>query len=199
MLASDADLEELLTVGDLLLDPPATADQIQPASIDLHLDRFFLVPTRRVDFVNPAEDQPGWLEPIETPAGGTFMLPPLGFALGSILQKVCLSPRVAAQLDGRSSMGRCGLLVHCTAGWIDPGFQGYITLELLNASPIPLLLHPGQGIGQLVVSTLRTPARRPYGASGRSSHYQHQTRGPKPSGAWRNWKVMPTEPEEPTP
>jgi dCTP deaminase len=206
VLASDADLNQILEQGLLLLDP-LDQEMIQPASIDLRLDHRFRmyspVPNpgsildRPSPVIDPALDQPEMTFEVEVPAGESFLLPANSFALAATMERVKLSREVAAHLEGKSGLGRLGLLVHATAGWIDPGFQGTITLELFNAAPWPIRLHPGMKIAQLAVMLLRTPAQHPYGSLGRGSHYQFQAPGPQPSQTWRNFRTWPTRQKEP--
>lgn len=200
-LASDTDLAKLIASDDLRITMPPElsdirAEYLQPASADVHLDHYFKVMTRYPQAIDLSIEQANLFRDVEVEPGDCFLLRPGQFALGSILQHVSLSDRIAAQLDGRSSVGRIGVPVHCTAGWLDPGFRGHVTLELYNQTQMPVTLWPGMGIGQLIVSMLTTPARAPYGAPGLNSHYQDQGRGPKVPAAWRNWSCLPTRAKE---
>lgn len=146
---------------------------VQPSSIDVRLDRWFRVftqPGRRVALRDIPDDL---TERVDGEHG--FVLPPGGFALGSTMERVTVPDYLGSQLDGRSTLGRLGLIVHTTAGWIDPGFDGYVTVELRNVGPLELELHPGDPIGQLIFFTLNTPAERPYGHPELKSRYQGQT------------------------
>lgn len=195
-LASDAMIKLLLGSGELVIDPPPTDDLIQPSSVDIHLHRHFRRFSNRYDTIDPASEQPDMTIPEEVPPGGVFALNPGEFALGSVLQRVRLSPGIAAQVDGRSSVGRLGLLVHATAGWCDAGFEGHITLELKNLHHDKAIwLYPGMKLAQLVISNLERRAERPYGAGGRKSSYQGQGAQPQPSAMHRNWHLLPTEGE----
>jgi dCTP deaminase len=180
-LLADSDLLEALDDGRLTLVCCFVA-VIQPASIDLHLDASFRAfiphgethqdPERPVDItraVTASVDRP-------------FVLHPGEFALGATLEVIGLADDLAARLEGRSSMGRLGLVVHSTAGFIDPGFRGQVTLELANLSPLPILLRPGLSVAQLCVIELSAPAVRPYGTPSLGSRYQGQ-RGPTASRA----------------
>lgn len=211
MLASDADLDLCLQQG-LLTVNPTEPDLLQPASIDLRLDNRFSAYIPPLDYalsrgMDPLgiDTPPTMIDPAQDPAdlmldqivefGAPFVLAPGGFALGATLERVTVSDKVAAKVEGKSSLGRLGLQVHLTAGWIDPGFTGYITLELFNAAPYPMRLWPGMKIAQLAVMGLNTPARRPYGTGGLNSHYQNQPGGPQISQGWRNFRTWPTPQE----
>ncbi|HSP75269.1 MAG TPA: dCTP deaminase, partial [Cryobacterium sp.] len=137
-------------------------------------------------YIDPAEDQPDLTRLIETAAGEPFILHPGEFVLGSTYEKVTLPDDVAARLEGKSSLGRLGLLTHSTAGFIDPGFTGHVTLELSNVATLPIKLWPGMKIGQLCFFRLSSPAERPYGSSAYSSRYQGQ-RGPTASRSFQNF------------
>jgi dCTP deaminase len=195
-LASDRTIKWLLKDGQLRVEPAPDDDTIQPSSVDVHLHRYFRRFTSRYTVVDPAVEQPDMTILEEVPEGGVFALNPGEFALGSVLQRIQLSSSIAAQIDGRSSVGRMGLLVHATAGWIDAGFEGHITLELKNLLPDKKIwLYPGMKIAQLLISNLSEPAARPYGDPGRKSSYQHQDGEPVPSAIWRNWNLVSTNVE----
>lgn len=154
---------------------------IQPSSVDVHLDRFFrLFNNHKYPVIDPAADQPELTRLVDVSAEGSLILHPGEFVLGSTYEKVTLADDVAARLEGKSSLGRLGLLTHSTAGFIDPGFSGHVTLELSNTATMPILLYPGMKIGQLCFFDLSSPALHPYGSQGLGSHYQGQ-RGPTPS------------------
>jgi dCTP deaminase len=191
VLASDMTLRQLLNNRGLIMYPEPTEDLIQPASIDVHLDRFFRVFRRDIDVIDPAIEQ-DLTEPVEMVDDQPFLLAPRDFVLGSTLETVKLASNVAAEIDGRSSIGRIGLLVHATAGWIDPGFVGTVTLELANLTPRPIRLYPGMRIAQLVVSVMNPGAFEPYGSAARRSSYQGQGRGPVPSAISRTWNPVST-------
>lgn len=180
MTLSDADLKKALANGELSIDPLDDPDLIiQPASIDLSLgDSFAYWPTQSdgstIDMSSGREHYPPLTKATEHAQGTGFILPAGRFALAKTREKVRLSASLCARVEGRSSIGRLGLMVHATAGFIDPGFEGNITLELFNLSPHRIILHPGQSICQLAVSSMSSPAERPYGI-GRDSKYQGQT------------------------
>lgn len=180
MLLSDTDLLQRIEGGDLTLDPfdPAL---VQPSSIDVRLHREFRVfNSHRHTHIDPREVQADLTTLIEVPDGQPFVLHPGEFVLGSTAEVVTLSQAVAARLEGKSSLGRLGLLTHSTAGFIDPGFSGHVTLELSNIANLPILLWPGMKIGQLCVFLLASPSQHPYGSAVYGSRYQGQ-RGPTPS------------------
>lgn len=180
MLLSDRDIAKSIDEGRIKLTPLET-DLIQPASIDVRLDRFFaLFDNHRYSVIDPAVSQPCLTRKIQTHGDEPFVLHPGEFVLGSTYERVCLADDIAARLEGKSSLGRLGLLTHSTAGFIDPGFDGHVTLELSNTATMPILLYPGMKIGQLCFFTLSSPAEHPYGSSAAGSHYQGQ-RGPTPS------------------
>lgn len=197
MLASDRTLEALLDDGAIAV-TPLEPEQIQPASIDVRLDSKFCWPVNRGRAVlDPREPVHELFDEREVPDGQAFLLYPQNFVLAATLERVTVGNQHVVTLEGCSSLGRLGLLVHATAGFIDPGFHGYITLELFNLAPLPIRLWPGMKIGQLAVEPLTTAARRVYGAPGLGSHYQNQPRGPQISQAWRNFRAAPIRQEQP--
>ncbi|WP_224387521.1 dCTP deaminase [Pseudonocardia sp. ICBG1293] len=186
MLLSDGDLRRDIESGRLVLDP-WDVEMLQPSSVDVRLDRFFRVfQNSRYTHIDPAQQQDELTTPVETPDGESFVLHPGEFVLGSTFERVGLPDDLAGRLEGKSSLGRLGLLTHSTAGFIDPGFTGHITLELSNVANLPITLWPGMKIGQLCLFRLSSPAERPYGTEGVGSRYQGQ-RGPTPSRAFRNF------------
>ena len=186
MLLSDRDIKASIAEGRLGLDPYDEA-LIQPSSIDVRLDRFFRVfNNARYTHIDPAQQQDDLTSLVETPEGEPFVLHPGEFVLGSTYELVTLPDDLAGRLEGKSSLGRLGLLTHSTAGFIDPGFSGHITLELSNVANLPITLHPGMKIGQLCLFKLSSPAEHPYGSAQAGSRYQGQ-RGPTPSRAYLNF------------
>lgn len=191
MLLSDRDLVAEIKAGQLTLDP-FEPGLIQPSSIDVRLDRLFRVFNNHLyTHIDPAERQDDLTTLVDVPEGQPFVLHPGEFALASTLEVVTLGNRLAARLEGKSSLGRLGLLTHSTAGFIDPGFSGHVTLELSNVATLPIRLWPGMKIGQLCVLRLSSEAEHPYGSSVYGSRYQGQ-RGPTPSRSWQNWRTWPT-------
>ncbi|MCM3846055.1 dCTP deaminase [Pseudonocardia sp. DR1-2] len=186
MLLSDGDLRKDIESGRLVLDP-WDVEMLQPSSVDVRLDRYFRVfQNSRYTHIDPSQQQDELTTPVETPDGESFVLHPGEFVLGSTFERVGLPDDLAGRLEGKSSLGRLGLLTHSTAGFIDPGFTGHITLELSNVANLPITLWPGMKIGQLCLFRLSSPAERPYGTEGVGSRYQGQ-RGPTPSRAFRNF------------
>ena len=180
MLLSDRDLKAAIASGRLGLTPFDEA-LIQPSSIDVRLDRFFRVfANHRYTHIDPAEQQDDLTELVEPTGDEPFILHPGEFVLGSTLEVITLGDDLASRLEGKSSLGRLGLLTHSTAGFIDPGFSGHVTLELSNVANLPIKLYPGMKIGQICVLQLSSPSEHPYGSSVYGSRYQDQ-RGPTPS------------------
>lgn len=185
-LLSDRDISAEISAGRVSLDPfdPAL---IQPASIDVCLDRYFrLFDNHKYSVIDPAVDQPELTRLVEVDPAEPFVLHPGEFVLAATLERVTLADDVAARLEGKSSLGRLGLLTHSTAGFIDPGFSGHVTLELSNVATLPITLWPGMKIGQLCLFRLTSPAENPYGSAKVGSKYQGQ-RGPTPSKAYLNF------------
>ena len=180
MLLSDRDIRLEISHGRVGLDPWDPA-MVQPSSVDVRLDRYFrLFDNHKYPFIDPAEDQPDLTHLIEVAPDEAFVLHPGEFVLGSTFEQVTLPDDIAARLEGKSSLGRLGLLTHSTAGFIDPGFSGHVTLELSNVATLPIKLWPGMKIGQLCFFRLTSPAEHPYGSAVYGSRYQGQ-RGPTPS------------------
>ncbi len=186
MLLSDRDIRAQLDSGRIALDPYDPV-MIQPSSIDVRLDRFFrLFDNHKYAVIDPAEDQPDLTRLVEPDGDEPFVLHPGEFVLGSTYEAVTLPDDVAARLEGKSSLGRLGLLTHSTAGFIDPGFTGHVTLELSNVATLPIKLWPGMKIGQMCFFGLSSPAEHPYGSGAFGSRYQGQ-RGPTASRSFQNF------------
>lgn len=184
MLMSDRDLTAAIKAGTVALDP-FDPELVQPSSIDVRLDRQFRVFNNHLyTHIDPRERQDDLTTVVEVADGEPFVLHPGEFVLASTIETVTLGDHLAGRLEGKSSLGRLGLLVHSTAGFIDPGFSGQITLELSNVATLPIRLWPGMRIGQLCVFRLSSPAERPYGSSRLGSRYQGQM-GPTASRAWK--------------
>jgi dCTP deaminase len=186
MLLSDRDIKAEIDAGQIALDP-YTSEMIQPASIDVRLDRLFRVfENHRYPHIDPAEDQPELTRLVEPEGDEPFILHPGEFVLGSTYEVITLGDSVAARLEGKSSLGRLGLLTHSTAGFIDPGFSGHVTLEFSNVATLPIKLWPGMKIGQFCFFRLSSAAAMPYGTGASGSRYQGQ-RGPTPSRSSSNF------------
>ena len=186
MLLSDRDIRAELDAGRVKLDPYEPA-MVQPASIDVRLDRYFrLFDNHKYSVIDPAQDQPELTRLVEVEPDSPFVLHPGEFVLAATFEQVTLPDDVAARLEGKSSLGRLGLLTHSTAGFIDPGFVGHVTLELSNVATLPITLWPGMKIGQLCFFRLSSPAEEPYGSPRYGSRYQGQ-RGPTASRSAQNF------------
>jgi dCTP deaminase len=186
VILSDRTIREELAAGRIVIDPLDQAD-IQPSSVDLRLDRFFRVfrnHTMRV--IDVREDQEELTELVEIGGEEAFVLHPGEFVLGSTVERVALPTDLVARLEGKSSLGRLGLLIHSTAGFVDAGWDGFLTLELSNVANLPITLYPGMKIGQISFLRMTTPADIPYGSSQVGSKYQGQ-RGPTPSRYFENF------------
>ena len=187
MLLSDRDIRAELESGRVVLDPSDPA-MIQPSSVDVRLDRYFrLFDNHKYPVIDPAQDQPDLTRLVEVEPDEPFMLHPGEFVLGSTYEVISLPDDIAGRLEGKSSLGRLGLLTHSTAGFIDPGFSGHVTLELSNVANLPIRLWPGMKVGQLCLFRLSSPAEHPYGSPVYGSRYQDQ-RGPTPSRAFVNFR-----------
>ena len=186
MLLSDRDIKKSLETGRIGLDPLDVA-MVQPASVDVRLDRYFrLFDNHNYPFIDPAIEQANLTRMVDVAPDQPFILHPGEFVLGSTYEKVSLADDVAARLEGKSSLGRLGLLTHSTAGFIDPGFSGHVTLELSNMSTLPIKLWPGSKIGQMAFFTLTSPSELPYGTGPNLNRYQDQ-RGPTASRSHLNF------------
>lgn len=186
MLLSDTDIRTEIMNGRIDIAPFDDA-LIQPASIDVRLSAYFRTfDTHTYTHIDPSVEQPGLTELDKVDDGSPFVLHPGEFALGSTVERVGLPADIAARCEGKSSLGRLGLLVHSTAGFIDPGFHGHVTLELSNVANLPIMLWPGMKIGQLCLFRMSSPAEKPYGSGANGSRYQGQA-GPTPSRSWEGW------------
>ncbi|HNA98021.1 MAG TPA: dCTP deaminase [Marmoricola sp.] len=186
MLLSDRDILAELDQQRIKVDP-FDESMIQPSSIDIRLDRYFRVfENHKYPHIDPAADQSDLTRMVEPEGEDAFILHPGEFVLGSTYEVVTLPDDLAARVEGKSSLGRLGLLTHATAGFVDPGFSGHVTLELANVATLPIKLYPGMKIGQLCFFRLTTPSLHPYGSAKYGSRYQGQ-RGPTPSKSYANF------------
>jgi len=187
VLLSDRDILAEIESKRVVVKPYDPA-MIQPSSIDFRLDRYFRVfENHRYPHIDPAADQTDLTREVEPTGDEPFILHPGEFVLGSTLEEVTLPDDLAARVEGKSSLGRLGLLTHATAGFVDPGFRGHVTLELANVATLPIKLYPGMKIGQLCFFRLSSPAEHPYGSAKYGSRYQGQ-RGPTPSRSYANFQ-----------
>jgi dCTP deaminase len=187
VLLSDRDILAEIESKRVVVEPYDPA-MIQPSSIDFRLDRYFRVfENHRYPHIDPAADQSDLTREVEPTGDEPFILHPGEFVLGSTLEVVTLPDDLAARVEGKSSLGRLGLLTHATAGFVDPGFSGHVTLELANVATLPIKLYPGMKIGQLCFFRLSSPAEHPYGSEKYGSRYQGQ-RGPTPSRSYANFQ-----------
>ena len=187
MILSDRSLREAIEDGRIVVDPfdPAT---VQPSSIDVRVDRLFRVfRNHTAAVIDVKQDLRDLTELVEIAAGGVFILHPGEFVLGSTLERVAVPDDLVARIEGKSSLGRLGLLIHSTAGFIDAGFDGHVTLELANVASLPITIYPGMKIGQISFMQMTTAADRPYGKGATGSKYQGQ-RGPTPSRYFENFR-----------
>jgi dCTP deaminase len=186
MLLSDRDIRAEVQTGRVRVEPYDVA-MIQPSSIDVRLDRYFRVfENHKYSVIDPSVEQSELTREVEVGPKEFFILHPGEFVLASTYEVISLPDDLAGRLEGKSSLGRLGLLTHSTAGFIDPGFSGHITLELSNVANLPVKLFPGMKIGQLCLIRLSSPAEHPYGSALYGSRYQGQ-RGPTPSRSWMNF------------
>jgi dCTP deaminase len=186
MLLSDRDIKSEVALGRVGIDP-FEIEMVQPSSVDVRLDRFFRVfENHRYSEIDPSREQPDLTREVEVAPDEHFILHPGEFVLASTYEVITLPHDIAGRLEGKSSLGRLGLLTHSTAGFIDPGFSGHITLELSNVANLPVKLFPGMKIGQLCLFKLSSNAEHPYGSAIYGSRYQGQ-RGPTPSKSWMNF------------
>jgi dCTP deaminase len=186
MLMSDRDIRASIEAGQIGLEP-LEMGLLQPSSFDVRLDRFFrLFDNHKYPYIDPAEQQDDLTRLIEVAPDEAFILHPGEFVLGSTFEFVTLPNNIAARLEGKSSLGRLGLLTHSTAGFVDPGFKGHVTLELSNTATLPIKLWPGMKIGQLCFFQLSSPAEKPYGSAENKSRY-HGQRGPTASRSFLNF------------
>ncbi len=189
MIFSDADIIQYVENGEICLEP-YDETMVQPASIDVRLDRFFrLFNNHQYSVIDPAVKQDKLTRVFDAGNDKPFVLHPGEFVLGSTYEKVTLGANVAARLEGKSSLGRLGLITHSTAGFVDPGFSGHVTLELSNMATLPILLYPGMKIGQLCFFKTMSACKAPYGQGAIGSRYQGQ-RGPTPSRSYINFNLV---------
>jgi dCTP deaminase len=192
MILSDRSIREEIAAGRIEIDP-FEERSLQPSSVDLHVDRTFRTfHNARYPYIDVKKEMPGLTELTEVEGDTPFILHPGEFVLGSTLERIRLPDDLVARLEGKSSLGRLGLLIHSTAGYVDPGWDGYLTLELSNVANLPITIYPGMKIGQISFFRLTSAADRPYGSSERGSKYQGQ-RGPTASRFFQEFASEPGE------
>ena len=186
MILSDKSIREEVATGRIVIDP-LDETCIQPSSVDLHVDALFRVfRNDTTPYIDPKEPQEDLTELVEVTDDQAFILHPGEFVLGSTSERVALPDDLVARLEGKSSLGRLGLLIHSTAGFVDAGWDGHLTLELSNVANLPIAIYPGMKIGQLSFLRMTSAADVPYGSEQTGSKYQGQ-RGPTPSRYYRNF------------
>jgi dCTP deaminase len=175
VILSDRDIRSAIDSGRIVIDP-FTPDAIQPSSVDLHLaNRFRVFRNSRYPYIDVRVEQPELTELVEIGGDDPFILHPGEFVLGSTLERVTLPDDLVARLEGKSSLGRLGLLIHSTAGYVDPGWEGNLTLELSNVANLPITLYHGMKIGQISFQRLTSPVEVGYGDPRIGSKYRGQT------------------------
>jgi dCTP deaminase len=180
VILSDRTIMEEIKAGRIVIEP-FDESAVQPSSVDLRVDRYFRVfRNDTTPFIDPKVPQEDLTELVEVSEGARFILHPGELVLASTYERIAIAHDLAARLDGKSSLGRMGLLIHSTAGWADAGWDGHLTLELSNVANLPIAIYPGMKIGQISFLRMTTPAQHPYGSEGTGSKYQGQ-RGPTPS------------------
>ena len=188
MILSDRSLREAIEGGRIIVDP-LDESCVQPSSIDVKVGNLFRVfRNHTTGVIDVKQDLENLTELISIDDDGVFMLHPGEFVLGSTLERVAVPDDLVARVEGKSSLGRLGLLIHSTAGFVDAGFDGHITLELSNVASLPITIYPRMKIGQISFMTMTTPADRPYGKGASGSKYQGQ-RGPTPSRYFENFRT----------
>ncbi|MCI8676493.1 MAG: dCTP deaminase [Atopobiaceae bacterium] len=174
MVLSDRDIKREMEQGRIVVEPLQIKD-VQPASVDVRLGSNFRIFRNSIHtYIDPLTEQPDLTEEVVVPEGEAFILHPGQFALGTTLERIALPDDILGKLEGKSTLGRLGLMIHSTAGYVDPGWDGELTLELSNVATLPIMLHPGMRIGQLSFERMSSPVERPYGSAQLGSHYQGQ-------------------------
>lgn len=186
MVLSDRTIRRLIADGDIEIDP-FDESLVQPSSVDVRVDRYFRVfRNSRYPYIDVKQPMEELTELVEIDDDDPLILHPGEFVLGSTLERLALPNDLVARLEGKSSLGRLGLLIHSTAGFVDPGWNGHVTLELSNVASLPITLYANMKIGQLSFMQLTEPAETPYGSAALGSKYQGQ-RGPTASRYWQNF------------
>ena len=188
MVFSDVTIKEAVALGRIVIDP-FDGTMVQPSSVDVRCDRFFRVfENHRHPIIDPRAAQEDLTTLVEASEAEPFILHPGEFVLGTTLEVIGLADDIVARLEGKSSLGRLGLLIHSTAGFIDPGFKGQVTLELSNVANLPIVIYPRMAIGQISFYQMTTPAEAPYGSEGLGSKYMNQA-GPTASRSHEDFEA----------
>jgi len=197
VILSDRTIREEVAAERIIIEP-FDPDCVQPSSVDLHVDKVFRVfHNARYPFIDVRKPMEDLTELVEVAEGEPFILHPGEFVLGATMERIRLPDDLVARLEGKSSLGRLGLLIHSTAGYVDPGWDGFLTLELSNVANLPITIYPGMKIGQISFFRLTSPAEHPYGSSGTGSKYQGQ-RGPTPSRFFEEFRGQASREQEPS-
>jgi dCTP deaminase len=187
VVLSDRSIRDELASGGIVIDP-LDENAIQPSSVDVHVDRYFRVfRNDTTPYIDPKRAQEDLTELVEVEDDKAFILHPGEFVLGSTRERVALGTDLVARLEGKSSLGRLGLLIHSTAGFVDAGWDGHLTLELSNVANLPIAIYPGMKIGQVSFLRMTSEAETPYGSETAGSKYKGQ-RGPTPSRYYLNFE-----------
>jgi dCTP deaminase len=198
VLLSNRDILEEKRFDNIVIQP-FHPELMQPSSYDVTLSCEFLVQQQtlvdRMAIIDPKVDSLKYFTPVKVPKGSAIQLNPGGFILASTHEAIALGANITARCEGKSSLGRLGLQIHSTAGFIDPGFEGTVTLELSNNGTTPILLYPGMKIAQLCFFKLPQPSTILYGSRFAGSHYQNQS-GPTASKSHENFKIYDVYPED---
>lgn len=186
MILSDRTIKEEIAAGRIIIEPYEDA-AVQPSSVDLRLDKYFRVfRNHTLSHIDVKQNLEELTELVEAADDNPFILHPGEFVLGSTAERVAIPADLVGRIEGKSSLGRLGLLIHTTAGFVDAGWDGQLTLEFSNVASLPITLYPGMKIGQISFIRMTTAADKPYGSSELGSKYQGQ-RGPRPSRYWENF------------
>jgi dCTP deaminase len=187
VILSDVSIRKAIEEQRIVIEPMMDV-AVQPSSVDLRIDRYFRVfRNDTTPYIDPKEPQEDLTELVEVQDGNAFILHPGEFVLGSTLERVAIADDLVGRLEGKSSLGRLGLLIHSTAGFVDAGWDGHLTLELSNVANLPIALYPGMKIGQISFLQMTTPAEHPYGSERTRSKYRGQ-HGPTPSRYYLNFR-----------
>ncbi len=187
VILSDRTIKERVGTGDIIIEP-FDESAVQPSSVDLRLDRYFRVfRNHTLGHIDVKQNIEELTELVEVTDDDPFILHPREFVLGSTLERVAISSDLVGRIEGKSSLGRLGLLIHTTAGFVDAGWDGQLTLEFSNVASLPITLYPGMKIGQISFIQMTSEADRPYGSDALKSKYQGQS-GPRPSRYWENFE-----------